>query len=236
MTLREAARSAFGWERRRQLMSLLTGDDAPPWRKHEYKRLFGRKLIRSITAADADPWCRVVMNSSTRALVRTLNPPQLDALEISGEEWRDFGFQSYRAAHYPDYDICERALDTEFDLVIAEQVFEHLLWPYRAGRHVFQMLRPGGHALISTPFLFPVHQAPTDCSRWTETGLRYFLAECGFALDQCVTGSWGNPSCVRKYLKSGARYRPWRSLRNDPVTPIVVWALAVKPRAGAPRE
>jgi hypothetical protein len=223
-------RSACGWERRRRVMAFLTGDDAPAWRRHEYKRAFARPLVRWLTAADSPAWARVVMNGETRRLVGALGPQRLDALEISGDKWKDFGFRSYRAADYPGYDVCEGPLPERYDVVIAEQVFEHLLWPYRAGRHVYEMLRPGGYFHVSTPFLLPVHGAPYDCSRWTETGLKYFLAECGFPLDLCTTGSWGNRACVTHYLKRGAKYRRWlHSLRNDPNTPIVVWALARKP-------
>jgi SAM-dependent methyltransferase len=226
-------RDNFGWKRRRELMAWITGDDAPVWRPHQYKRPFARKLIRGITGADSPQWSRVVMLEQMRRLVRGINPEQLDAVEISGEGWRNFGFGSYRAVHYPDFDICEAPLPETYDLVIAAQVFEHLLWPYRAGRNVLEMLRPGGYFLISTPFLFPIHGAPVDCSRWTETGLKYFLAECGFPLENCVTGSWGNRSCVKRYLRWGARYRKgWHSLRNEPSTPIVVWALARKPAEG----
>jgi hypothetical protein len=170
------------------------------------------------------------MNRETQRLMAAVKPERYDALEISGEGWRDFGFRSYRAVHYPEYDVCEGPLPDKFGVIIAEQVFEHLLWPYRAGRHVFEMLAPGGYFLVTTPFLFLVHGAPLDCSRWTEVGLKHFLAECGFPLESCVAGSWGNRACVKRYLKWGIRYRKWfHSLKNEPSYPIVVWALARKP-------
>lgn len=216
-------------------MAFITGDDAPTWRPHQYKRPFARKIIRWLTNADSPPWNRVVMIAEEQRIIRKLKPERLDALEISGESWRDFGFKSFRACHYPEYDICERPIPEQFDLIIAEQVFEHVLWPYRAGKHVYAMLRPGGYFLISTPFLFPVHGAPMDCSRWTETGIKYFLAECGFPLEGCSTGSWGNRACIKRYMdgtatqRAGPRYRRWlHSLRNEPACPIVIWALACK--------
>jgi SAM-dependent methyltransferase len=153
----------------------------------------------------------------------------MDALELSGRTWQTHPFRSYRAIDYPEYDVCLDPLPDRFDFIVAEQVFEHLLWPYRAGRNVEAMLRPGGYFLITTPFLFPVHPSPFDCSRWTETGMRYFLAECGFPLDAIVTGSWGNRACVAAYMKGRAPYRAWKhSLRNEPYNPVMVWALARK--------
>ncbi len=175
-------------------------------------------------------WLRVVMDRETRELVQSLGPQQLDVLEISGETWGHIEqFRTYRYVHYPEFDICATALDEQFDLIIAEQVWEHLLWPYRAGKNVYEMLRPGGHFLITTPFLVRIHGGwYSDCTRWTETGMKHFLAECGFDLERIQTGSWGNRACVRANFKRWAWKLPWRSLRNEPNFPVQVWAFAQK--------
>jgi SAM-dependent methyltransferase len=162
------------------------------------------------------------------AFIRQLGPEKLDVLEISaGPLWvREFRFGSYTPTSYPDFDICAQALPRTFDLIIADQIFEHLEWPYRAGRNVHQMLRPGGYFVIATPFLLRVHKSPIDCSRWTEDGLSYLLQECGFAADRIKTGSWGNRACVT------SNFRHWRkrgftgSLANEPDFPVMVWAFA----------
>jgi SAM-dependent methyltransferase len=178
-------------------------------------------------------WCRVVMNRECEKLVAGLGPERLTVLEISGYAWgkRGLPFRSYQATTFPEFDICASILDERFDLIIAEQVFEHLPWPYRAGRHVWEMLAPGGHFLITTPFLVRVHAEYNndDCSRWTESGIRYLLAECGFDLDAITTGSWGNRACVRANFTRWVRYYAGlHSLKNEPDFPFVVWALAQK--------
>ena len=179
--------------------------------------------------AGEEQWARVVMNRETRALIRGLHPSGLDTLEISGTAWGEAeSFKSYRSVHYPEFDICSARLDDTFDLIIAEQVFEHVLWPYRAGRNVHAMLNPGGYFLVTTPFLIRIHNMP-DCTRWTETGMRHFLAECGFDFDRIRTGSWGNRACVRANFNRWIGYRPaLHSLRNEPAFPITVWAIAQK--------
>jgi len=149
-------------------------------------------------------------------------------MEISGADWANTGFRSYVSTKYPDFDICavERP-EPNYDLIIAEQVFEHILWPYRAGRNVFGLLRPGGRFLVTTPFLLPVHDVPYDCSRWTPTGMKYFLAECGFPLDSVQTFSWGNQACVKANLMGWVPYSRWmHSLENSPKHAVVVWALS----------
>lgn len=160
-----------------------------------------KKLARRLVSIGSkdEVWCRVVMNRETRRLVESLTPNELKVLEISGTSWKERG------------------------------LFKTLAWPYRAARHVFEMLNRGGHFLITTPFLNRVHDMPIDCSRWTETGLKYFLAECGFPMNAVRTGSWGNRACVRANFRKWVRYRPWfHSLKNEPNFPIVVWALASK--------
>jgi hypothetical protein len=77
-------------------------------------------------------WARTVMNREVREMISRLYPDNLESLEISGTTWSNMSFKSYKSIHYPDFDICESSLDEMFDLIIAEQVFEHLLWPYRA--------------------------------------------------------------------------------------------------------
>lgn len=181
-----------------------------------------------LPAGPSEQWLRVVMNREVEALVRGLGPARLSVLEISGNAWERPGFfRSYESAEYPEFDVCAAPLARQFDLVIAEQVFEHLLWPYRAGKNVRAMVKPGGHFLITTPFLLRIHEHPFDCSRWTELGLKCLLAECGFDEDLITTGSWGNRECVEGNLERWQVFQPWRhSLKNDPKYPIVVWALA----------
>ena len=189
------------------------------------------RLYRRLFMPDASVyWNRTVMDRETRELVQGVQPHQLSALELSGDYWgRIEQFKTYRSVRYPEFDICSSVLNEQFDLIFAEQVFEHLLWPYRAGKHVYQMLRPGGYFLMTTPFLVRIHEVPVDCSRWTETGIRYFLAECGFDLERIQTGSWGNIACVRANFVRWARYRRWwHSLHNEPNFPCSVWAFAQK--------
>jgi len=196
---------------------------------YDYRQPFTKNLL---TAAGYDytHWARAVMYRECFRLIEGLGPEKLDVLEISAADiFKSIRFKSYTEANFPHFDICTTALPGGYDLIIADQVFEHVLWPYRAARNVLAMLRPGGHFLITTPFLIRVHLVPHDCTRWTETGMRYFLAECGFPLEDTKTGSWGNRACVRANFRHWA-YRGWfRSLRNETDFPVVVWGLATRP-------
>jgi SAM-dependent methyltransferase len=177
-------------------------------------------------------WCRVVMNREIERFIRSLDCPCIDALEISGSGSRGrYDFRTYQIASFPDYDVCKGPLAEEkFDLVIAEQVFEHVLRPDLAARHVYQMLRPGGVFVISTPFLLKVHGHPHDLYRWTEHGMRQLLETAGFS--GTTTGSWGNRECLRADLSPGLEWTSYNprlhTLDNEPQFPIVIWAFASK--------
>jgi hypothetical protein len=194
----------------------------PGWRARARQAL-------NMLGFDTTDWVRVVMYRECFDFIRTLAPESLDVLEIaSGPQWtREFKFKSYTETKFPDFDICRDVLRSQaFDLIIADQVFEHLKWPYRAAKNVNLMLRSGGYFLITVPFLIKVHDSPIDCSRWSEKGLSYFLQECGFAEHHIITNSWGNRACVTANL-SKWRKRGWfRSLANEPNFPVVVWAFA----------
>lgn len=145
-------------------------------RKYPKAKDFLRRKLQGM-GLDTSDWMRIEMYRSSFAHIRSLGPENLDVLEISGGvQWRrEFDFKSYKSADYPDFDVCSQTLPQQYDLIIADQVFEHLKFPHQAAQNVFQMLRPGGTFIIATPFLIRVHASPIDCSRWTETGMSYLL-------------------------------------------------------------
>jgi SAM-dependent methyltransferase len=179
---------------------------------------------------DTTDWVRVVMYRRAFAFIGALGPENLDTLEISaGPQWRrQFRFRSYSEMNFPEFDICNDVLPRQFDLIIADQVFEHLRWPARAARNVHAMLKPGGHFIIATPFLVRVHEAPIDCSRWTVDGLSYFLQEAGFPAGGITSEGWGNRACLKANLTRWRKRGFFGSLKNEPEFPVMVWAFARK--------
>jgi SAM-dependent methyltransferase len=157
---------------------------------------------------------------------------EMDALEIAaGWKWRSRAWRSFSEMNWPEYDICDDVLDSRFDIVIADNVWEHLLHPYRAARHALEMLRPSGIFINITPFMIRHHPIPVDCTRWTELGMRNFLADAGFDAERIETGSWGNAGAVKANFHRWARTGWRRRLPNDPSFPVTVWAIARKPAA-----
>ncbi|WP_244537442.1 class I SAM-dependent methyltransferase [Methylobacterium pseudosasicola] len=164
------------------------------------------------------------------AYLKSISSENLDTLEIAaGNQWvREINFRSYTETHFPDFDICSMVLEKQFDLIIADQVFEHLPWPRKAAQNVYKMLKPNGVFLIATPFLVRVHNVPIDCSRWTEKGLSYLLQDGGFNENLITTRSWGNRECVVGNFNQWRKRGLFGSRRNEPDFPVMVWAYARK--------
>ena len=174
-------------------------------------------------------WCRIVMNEATQNIMSLLNTVDLDTLEISGRAWSSTKFKTYISVSYPEFDVCNlpNNYNESYDMVIAEQVFEHIRNPFSGTRNVYNILRPGGYFLITTPFFLKVHGAPSDYWRWTANGLRAMLEDCGFAVKLC--DSWGNRDCVIGNLDEWKLYNTGMNLANESDFPMLCWALARKP-------
>lgn len=73
-------------------------------------------------------------------------------------------------------DLCRDNSDIipseRFDVIVCTEVLEHTLQPFDAVNEMMRMLKPGGIALVSTPYNFRIHGPLPDCWRFTEHGLR----------------------------------------------------------------
>ncbi|MEP1520054.1 methyltransferase domain-containing protein [Ascidiaceihabitans sp.] len=180
---------------------------------------------------------RVVMQRNSRRMINGLEPNLLDVAEVSGKWGEMFTFKSYKQYRYPEYDVCAGPYEDaqgkplKFDLILANQVWEHLDRPYAATRNVLKMLRKGGYFWVAVPFYIPFHAAPMDNSRWSARGLKNLLIEAGFDEDAIVAKQWGNRNAARRNMEDlwpPAYRKDVDSLENDPEMPICAWALAQK--------
>lgn len=173
-------------------------------------------------------WCRKIMDESTKKLISSLPHRNLDAIEISGRSWKKFPFKSYKNLYYPEFDICniDSSYENICDIVLVEQVFEHVRNPWAAAKNINRMLRSSGSVLITTPFYLKVHGAPMDYWRWTQNGLTALLEDSGFIINH--VDSWGNKDCIISNFDQWTDYQEGMDLTNNSELPIMVWALAKK--------
>jgi 2-polyprenyl-3-methyl-5-hydroxy-6-metoxy-1,4-benzoquinol methylase len=65
----------------------------------------------------------------------------------------------------------EISLNTKYDFVVIFNVLEHLLNPNLAIKNLSKICKKNGKIIGSTPFLFRIHGAPRDYSRFTKDHL-----------------------------------------------------------------
>lgn len=77
--------------------------------------------------------------------------------------------------------------DESADIVLCTEVLEHVSDPAAVVREIARLLRPGGRAVITTPFLFPLHEEPYDFIRVTLHHIRWLAEENGLDVVELET-------------------------------------------------
>lgn len=162
------------------------------------------------------------------------------AAEISGDTLRrEFGHPNVSEFYYPTYDLMDppawKLQEGGFGLVYADQVLEHVPSPSLAVAVLHDLLRPGGWAVLTTVFLFPIHDARErgdrlDFHRFTPRALE----ELFVSWEEVRATGWGNDLAAVSALR-------WRENRldadlglriaergNHPDYPVVTWVIARK--------
>lgn len=116
-----------------------------------------------------------------------------------------------------------------FNAVICTQVFEHVAYPEKAARSLFELMAPGGILLLTAPFINPVHYVPTDFRRFTPECLDMIIQDAGFVVE--MVGFGGN-SLVSTGSLLGMVQEDFSTAeleKKDPVYPYNILVRARKP-------
>src|SRR3954463_9838497 len=175
-----------------------------------------------------------LFKKARRALSAKLTRVTLDrfiAAHASGRRTLDIGAQNGPyGAHFPRriaLDITRgvgvriigdaQALairDASFEVVLCTEVLEHLPEPQRAIDEMFRVLVPGGQLLLTTRFLFPIHDAPHDYFRFTKYGLRHLLRRFEIVELQEETDAVGTLAVLLQRLGMQAETLHWTPARG----------------------
>ncbi|OGJ71626.1 hypothetical protein A2454_00840 [Candidatus Peribacteria bacterium RIFOXYC2_FULL_55_14] len=90
--------------------------------------------------------------------------------------------------HNLPFDPCK------FGTVVCTQVIEHVREPWRVVEEIARVLLPGGHCLLTTPFMMPHHADPHDFYRYTPDGVRHLCGRAG--LEIVASGKYGGANVV----------------------------------------
>ena len=100
------------------------------------------------------------------------------------------------------------SLNIKYDCIVIFNVLEHLLDPHLALRNLSTISKKNGKIIGSTPFLFRVHGAPKDYSRFTKDYLVELLKSNNFKDIEIIELGTGPFLACISLLRSYLKYLP----------------------------
>lgn len=79
---------------------------------------------------------------------------------------------------------CLPFASNSFQQIICSEVLEHLIYPQKAVGEMYRVLEEKGRLILTTPFVYPIHEAPNDYHRFTMYGLKELFSDSGFKVEQ----------------------------------------------------
>jgi len=131
-------------------------------------------------------------HNSSKRVVNTLNnllnelPENGVGLNVgSGRTYLDRRIKNLEISDGPNIDYVGSAgsisvSDDVFDLVISQEVLEHLQDPFLSMKEMRRVLRTGGRCSIQIPFIIGYHPCPNDYWRFTKEGIVSLAEKAGF--------------------------------------------------------
>jgi SAM-dependent methyltransferase len=92
--------------------------------------------------------------------------------------------------------------DESFDTIVGFHMLEHTEDPRRVLAETARVLRSGGTLLLTTPFVWGIHEAPRDFFRFTSFGLDHLVKSAGFTPGaiEPFCGTWATLGLRLSYL------------------------------------
>ena len=87
------------------------------------------------------------------------------------------------AEHHIDFDSKTTLPDNYCDIILSNQVLEHVDSPAGYLQEAYRILKPGGSMIITTHGYWYYHPTPNDYWRWTSAGLRKTIEKESFKID-----------------------------------------------------
>lgn len=144
-------------------------------------------------------------------------------------------------AVYPEYNAEDLSVvnSNSIDIIVADQVLEHVQKPWLAAEAFYRVLKPGGMAIVATPGLYPIHPSPLDCWRIMPDGYRVLFPDSEWTT--ILFDTWGSADRVayeflnnKEILNGGRTYTVDEAMQQphykekDNLCPMQLWWIGIK--------
>ena len=117
-----------------------------------------------------------------------------------------------KAEHHIGFDSKTTLPDGYADIVLSNQVLEHVDTPEGYLQEAWRVLKPGGIAIITTHGYWFYHPTPNDYWRWTSAGLQKVIANEDFKINS-FTGVLGLTASGVQLFQDGILFKLPKLLR-----------------------
>lgn len=110
--------------------------------------------------------------------------------------------------------------DAQFDSILCTEVLEHACHPQQLAKEIGRVLRPGGYALITAPFVLYHHETPHDYQRFTRFGMEQLANEAGLDV-VWIEPRWGVFATMAQSVYVAAS----QLVSRRPISDLMWWGL-----------
>lgn len=117
--------------------------------------------------------------------------------------------------------------DSSFDAAACSAVLEHLEEPAQALAECFRLLKPGGVAAYTVPFIWHLHEEPRDFYRYSRYGLEHLMKRAGFEVVsiRALSGFWLTFGTLLAYNLFRLQRGPLRYLPFIPLLALLLQSI-----------
>jgi len=151
----------------------------------------------------SDDWIRYIYYGRITELLQSLEWPEtvgiLEWAECKGivpQIIAEVANVELTLAPYPEYDI-QRYYGSwiaQFDVVVADQVLEHVPNFFVAVANCIDCTKRGGVVVFGSPWIYPYHAAPKDYWRISRDGYKWLFETYG--IETIEIGGWGHQKAL----------------------------------------
>lgn len=115
-----------------------------------------------------------------------------------------------------------------FDSAICTAVLEHLEEPEKALHECYRVLKHGGIAIYTVPFIWHLHESPRDFYRFSKYGLQYLFEKVGFEVVElkALSGFWVTFGQLFVYNIYRFNRGPFRYIPIIPIISLIIQGIS----------